>query len=53
MKIIVCQHCSKESEINYERDVDFFDEPLFCPFCGKPDPELELLLEQELDEWEE
>ena len=53
MKVIFCQYCNKESEIVYERDEDLFDEPIYCPFCGKPDAETELLLEQEIDEWEE
>ena len=53
MKIIFCQHCNKESEISYERDEDLFDEPLFCPFCGEKDAETELLLEEEINEWEE
>ena len=53
MKIIFCQHCNKESEISYERDEDLFDEPLFCPFCGQTDAETELLLEEEINEWEE
>ena len=55
MKAICCHHCSQESEIHYERDDDLFDEPIFCPFCGKPTSEAELLLEEELeelDEWE-
>ena len=36
MKVIFCHHCNQESEIHYERDADLFDEPIFCPFCGKP-----------------
>ena len=53
MKTIVCQRCRRESEISYDSDEDLFDEPIYCPFCGEIDSEVELLLEEELNEWDE
>lgn len=39
-----CTYCFKEFEIHYERDDDdtYTIEPPFCPFCGAPDPDIEL-----------
>jgi sarcosine oxidase delta subunit len=54
VKTIVCQFCRRESEITFEPDEDLpIDEPIFCPFCGEPDSDKELLLEQDMVEWDE
>ena len=47
-KVIVtpreCVHCFKVFEIHHERDEDdmYTIDPPFCPFCGQPDPDMEL-----------
>ena len=39
-----CSYCFQRCEIHYERDEDEFYqlEPPYCPFCGHPDPDMEL-----------